>query len=625
MDSLRADLKQSWLWLLVIAALAGAPFLGMPNHFESLLYVVFFWVTLATSWNLMSGYSGYFSFGHGAFFGVGMYGMATFAGKLGLGFWSSAFLSGICASLLALVLGALVFRLKKIRGESFALITLAVTFVLATLIVNTPIDGGPGVNLMGVQVPMIGPSTSSSFYLLGFFMVVFSVCSSRTLLFSQAGLGLLAIHDDEDVAEVHGVPTFAIKMKAFALSGFFAGMMGSIHALYVSYVTVSETFSITVPLTVVLMSILGGARQWAGPMLGAVLITFLLNAFTEGTSALYGRILIGVILTLSVLIMPEGLLGTWLSMKRRRRLKQAAQQGLVQSFAVHNEVEVRDRVAGEIKLRDLREELTQLQTQTDAIAEKKGTDISKSSDSSPVVLQLSGLCKYFAGIKALDGVNLSLHQGEILGLLGPNGSGKSTLINVVTGHLSPTAGSIQLLGHECAGQAAHLIRRIGVSRTYQIPRPFKGLTVLQNVLLSAQYGTHSISAQKANQMALEWLEFTGLSSKRDDFPDELNLHQRKFLELARALAAQPAVIMLDEVLSGLTPSEIDVAIQTIRLIRSQGTSIIFVEHLMSAVMALSDRLVVLDQGRVIASGLPLDVMSQEVVVKAYLGDQLEVI
>jgi branched-chain amino acid transport system permease protein len=613
MDKSKSGGHQLWPWIVVTIGLAGWPFLGMPNHLESLLYVVFFWITLATSWNLMSGYSGYFSFGHGAFFGLGMYGMSTFAGKLGFGFWTSAFLSGLCASLLALALGALVFRLKKIRGESFALITLAVTFVLATLIVNTPIDGGPGVYLMGVQVPMIGPSASSSFYLLGFLMVVASVWCSRQLFHSQSGLALLAIHDDEDVAEVHGVPTFALKMKAFALSGFFAGMMGSIHALYVSYVTVSETFSITVPLTVVLMSILGGARQWAGPMLGAVLITFLLNAFTEGTSALYGRILIGVILTVSVLIMPEGLLGTWQA-KRRKRGLQSALHSSSHDSGTHS-IATESSKVNDLQVRDLRGELIQVQS------ESQPPSVGQNWQSLTVVLELKGLCKYFAGIKALDGVNLTLRKGEILGLLGPNGSGKSTLINVVTGHLTPTAGSIELLGQECAGQSAHLIRRIGVSRTYQIPRPFKGLTVLQNVLLSAQFGAHSVSNDQAHRLALEWLEFTGLSAKKDDYPDELNLHQRKFLELARALAAQPAVIMLDEVLSGLTPSEIDMAIQTIRLIRAQGTSIVFVEHVMSAVMALSDRLVVLDQGRVIASGLPQEVMSQDVVVKAYLGDQ----
>ncbi len=208
---------------LAVVALVAAPYGGLPNYWQSLLYMVFFWVTLSTSWNMLSGYSGYFSFGHGAFFGLGMYGMATFATRLNFGFVSSVLLSGVVACLLALAVGAVVFRLKKIRGESFALITLAVTFVLSTLIVNTPIDGGPGVYLMGVHVPEIGPSASSSFYYLGLGLAMLCLLSARTLYFSKAGLGLLAIHDDEDVAQVHGVPTFALKMAAFAVSSFFAG------------------------------------------------------------------------------------------------------------------------------------------------------------------------------------------------------------------------------------------------------------------------------------------------------------------------------------------------------------------------------------------------------------------
>jgi branched-chain amino acid transport system permease protein len=146
---------------------------------------------------------------------------------------------------------------------------------------------------------------------------------------------------------------------------------------------------------------------------------------------------------------------------------------------------------------------------------------------------------------------------------------------------------------------------------------------LQNVILSAQYGGQGGSEALAHEEALQWLEFTGLLDKAAELPDTLNLHQRKFLELARALAARPQVLLLDEVLSGLTPSEIDLAVQTIRLIRQRGTSIVFVEHVMSAVMALSDRLVVLDQGLVIASGSPKDVMNDPEVVRAYLGDKLE--
>ena len=584
--------------VLLLLILIAAPYIGLPAHLQSLLYVIFFWISLATSWNLLSGYSGYFSFGHGAFFGLGMYGMATFATKVNLSFFPSVLLSGVVAALLALVIGALVFRLKSIRGESFALITLAVTFVLATLIVNTPIDGGPGVYLMGVSVPAIGPTAASSFYYLGLGMASLCVLCAYTLFYSKMGLGLLAIHDDEDVAEVNGVPTFALKMAAFALSSFLAGMMGSIHALYVSYVTVSETFNINVPLTVVLMSILGGARHWAGPTLGAILITVLLNAFTEGSSALVGRIVVGLILTLSVLLMPNGI---WGSLSARFKAKKSNRDESVGAESAAHE-----------HSKDL------LSERKAELAQKGETPVGQK-----VVLEVKGLSKQFLAIKALGGVDLQLFEGEILGLLGPNGSGKSTFINVVTGHFAPTTGEVLLLGRDVAQLSAHEIRKAGISRTYQIPRPFNGLTVLQNVILSAQYGGQGGSEALAHEEALQWLEFTGLLDKAAELPDTLNLHQRKFLELARALAARPQVLLLDEVLSGLTPSEIDLAVQTIRLIRQRGTSIVFVEHVMSAVMALSDRLVVLDQGLVIASGSPKDVMNDPEVVRAYLGDKLE--
>ncbi len=591
-----------WMWLACVIGLGVAPYAGLPVHGQSLLYIFFFWITLATSWNMLSGYSGYFSFGHGAFFGMGMYGMATLTTKLNLPFLPSILLSGLLASLLALAIGAVVFRLRSIRGESFALITLAVTFVLATLIVNTPIDGGPGVYLMGVDIPSLGPAPASTFYYLGLLMAVLCVGVAWWLLQARAGLGLLAIHDDEDVAEVHGIATFGLKMQAFALSSFFAGMMGSVHALYVSYVTVGETFNITVPLTVVLMSVLGGSRHWAGPMLGAVLTTLLLNAFTEGNSALVGKIIIGLVLTAAVLIMPQGILGTWMA-RRHRRLLADTQAVVAGAEPFHGHV-------------------TDTSHQDDEPVQIASRITPAVSDSTaPVVLSVRGLSKNFSGIQALKEVSLDVRQGEILGLLGPNGSGKSTFINVVTGHYTPSTGSVQILGQECAGLPAHQIRRLGVSRTYQIPRPFSGLTVLQNVSLSAQYGAGQFEPRRAHEHALEWLAFTGLQDRADHLPEELNLHQRKFLELARALAAQPQVILLDEVLSGLTPAEIGTAVKTIQRIRDAGTSIVFVEHVMSAVMALSDRLVVLDQGSVIAEGLPQDVMSREVVVRAYLGDE----
>jgi branched-chain amino acid transport system permease protein len=578
--------------LLLLVLLFAAPYLGLPVHLQSLLYVIFFWVTLATSWNILSGYSGYFSFGHGAFFGVGMYGMATLAAKADWHVVPAALGSGVLAALLALAIGWLVFNARKIRGESFALITLAVGFVLATVVVNTPIDGGPGVYLMSVAIPQWGPKPASTFYYASLALACICIGVAWWIFKAKAGLGLLAIHDDEDSAEVNGVPTFRLKMAAFAISSFFAGVMGAVHALYVSYVTVGETFNITVPLTVVLMSILGGSRHWLGPMVGAVLITLLLNAFTAGDSALIGKIITGLVLAGAVLIMPRGIVGTWQLRMHKRLIQKNAQDLHDEPFHAT-------------------EELTSLERPSITPA---------ANSTREKVLEVRGLSKNFSGIRALHQVDLDLYKGEILGLLGPNGSGKSTFINVVTGHYLPTEGTVVLAGQSCEGWPAHRIRRQGLSRTYQIPRPFHGLTVLQNVTLAAQYGGANLTDEEALEEALKWMRFTGLEKKGDFYPEEINLHERKFLELARALAARPQVLLLDEVLSGLTPAEINAAVQTIRRIRDQGTSIVFVEHVMSAVLALSDRLVVLNQGEVIAEGLPEDVMARPEVVSAYLGD-----
>jgi len=222
-------------------------------------------------------------------------------------------------------------------------------------------------------------------------------------------------------------------------------------------------------------------------------------------------------------------------------------------------------------------------------------------------------------VKALDDLSLTIHKGEVFGLLGPNGSGKSTLINVLSGHYSADAGQIVFDGQAVEHWPAHRVARLGLARTYQIPRPFDHSSVLDNVVITAMFGAAALSRYDARAEALRWLDFTGLAGKAQALPADLNLHQRKFLELARALAARPRLLLLDEVLSGLTPAEIDDAVALIRRIHDRGTTIVLVEHLMRAVLALADRIVVLDQGRVIAEGLPDEVMAQAAVKSAYLG------
>ena len=259
-------------------ALAVIPFLRLPAFYESFLYLVLHWVVLATSWNILSGYSGYFSFGHGAFYGAGVYTTAVLAGQFGVPFLWTLPAAGGAAAVLAVGLGAVVFRVRHVRGELFALLTLAVTFVLATIIQNTPIDGGPGVYLSGVAVPELAPTVSGTFYMLALALALVTLLLARVIAKARLGVGLFAIHDDEDAAEVMGVPTYRYKLLTFGLSCALAGVAGGIQALFVSYVTASSTFDITVPLTVVLMSVLGGTRHWAGPALGATAITLLLYA-----------------------------------------------------------------------------------------------------------------------------------------------------------------------------------------------------------------------------------------------------------------------------------------------------------------------------------------------------------
>jgi branched-chain amino acid transport system permease protein len=235
------------------------------------------------------------------------------------------------------------------------------------------------------------------------------------------------------------------------------------------------------------------------------------------------------------------------------------------------------------------------------------------------LLEVRGLSKSFKGVQALDAVNLQVRQGEILGLLGPNGSGKSTFINVVSGHYPLSGGEILFDGRNLTGAPAHRMAHAGIARTYQIPRPFAHMTVLQNVSLVAMFGCASLAPQAATREAWKWLEFTGLQDRAQALPEDLNLHQRKFLELARARAARPRGGRLAQVRSGLTPRENKEAHHLMRRKPHQGATIVFVEHVMRAVMALTDRIVVLNHGKLIAQGQASEVMQDAEVVDVYLG------
>jgi branched-chain amino acid transport system ATP-binding protein len=236
------------------------------------------------------------------------------------------------------------------------------------------------------------------------------------------------------------------------------------------------------------------------------------------------------------------------------------------------------------------------------------------------MLEIEALSKSFAGLMAIRELSLSVHEGEILGLIGPNGSGKTTFFNLVTGFLKPDGGMIRFKGKDITGQKPHRICQAGIARTFQLVKPFAEMTALQNVLAGRTYGSKPIRNMKhARLEAEELLEFTGLSGKRSVVAAQLGLVDRKRLEIARALATKPDMLLLDESMSGLNPAETEDAIRLIRRIRESGITVMLVEHVMKVVLGMSDRIVVINVGEKIAEGKPHEITGNKAVIAAYLG------
>jgi branched-chain amino acid transport system ATP-binding protein len=232
------------------------------------------------------------------------------------------------------------------------------------------------------------------------------------------------------------------------------------------------------------------------------------------------------------------------------------------------------------------------------------------------------ICKRFGGLEALRNVSFHVNKGEILGLIGPNGAGKTTLFNVITGFIKPNSGSVRFKGIDITGLKPYKISRLGIGRTFQLSKPITDMTVLDNVATACIFGGRKhVDVKEARKMALEKLEFVGLANKSHLFPLQLNIVERKLLEIARALSLDPELLLLDEPLSGLNPSEIDLATGMMRKIRDElNITIFWIEHVMRAIMKTVDRIIVLHHGAKIAEGSSREISRNPLVIKAYLGE-----
>jgi branched-chain amino acid transport system ATP-binding protein len=237
-----------------------------------------------------------------------------------------------------------------------------------------------------------------------------------------------------------------------------------------------------------------------------------------------------------------------------------------------------------------------------------------------VILQVDSISKRFGGLQALSNVTLDLPEGQILGLIGPNGAGKTTLFNVINGVYAPDEGKVIFRGRNVTGNKPYQLAHLGLARTHQIVRPLKDLTVRENVMVGACFGREACSLGQAGKIADEVLGFVGLAPRANQLAGSLNVGEKKRLEMGRALAARPYLLLLDEVLAGLNLTEISQMVKIVRQIRESGTTIVMIEHVMHAVMNVSDQMLVLDFGKPIAYGTPVEIANHPKVIEAYLGD-----
>jgi branched-chain amino acid transport system permease protein len=637
--------------------------LGLPIFYLTLLTTVLFWTAQATSWNVLSGYSGYFSFGQAAYVGVGAYTTAVLYGRHQVNLYLTIALAAVLCTVLALVVGGLAFRLRSLRGEIFALLTLAVPFILAALThLSSAIDGGQGIIVTPPPFPAQLGEFQDYLYLVNLVVAGGAVWAAYAIQHSRFGWALAAIRDDEDAAEAFGVATFRYKMLAIMASAVIGGVGGSIFALQIGFVAADSVFNLTVPLFVIVMSVLGGRTHWFGPVLGAALIVLLQDRLTASGLDSWRLIVLGGVLAVLVVIAPSGLYA------RLRARPWPALAALAVTIAALRVADVWGGplewilagmlVATAVAVWPARTVRTVRATRPATAAPADPAPrppapldaaTSPSGDADPlraappggttpttpdraappavdagvgageVLVDCRELARHFGGVRALESVTLQIRAGELIGLVGPNGSGKTTLVSLLSGTLRPTRGSILIAGRDTTGLAPHQVAHAGVARTYQIPRPFASMTVRDNVAMAVMFGRTSGSLARARAAADEHVGFVGLGDHADALPTSLNLHQRQLLEIARALATGPRVLLLDEALAGLNPAEIDDAVQVIKRIQQTGTAIVIVEHLLRVVNQLATRIVVLDRGTCLADGDPRTVMTDPAVVAAYLG------